>query len=196
MFKKAILISTTVLGFMHFIPGADALAKESVSIQNLGDPSAGFTLDKKTLTSINEVLEEQELTWKEIERFNTITNESLTLVDGNRYFFDSSKALELGLTSEQATNLKNGYESLSSSEVIAFENIKTDKVEFPGPDQSPTAVPVVIGLAALINALLAIGAAWLVTIILNIGAYTACKKWKYSSKAPRIFKTFCDMKGW
>ncbi|MGN5651386.1 hypothetical protein [Bacillus sp. Brlt_9] len=196
MFKKAVLISTTVLGFMHFIPGADALAKESVPTQNLKVSNTEFNLDKQTLTSINEVLEEQEINWGEIEKLNTIANESLTLVNEDRYVFDSSKALELGLTPEQATNLKNGYESLSSSEVLAFENIKKDKVEFPGPDPISTVVPVIITVGALINALLAIGAAWLVTIILELGVDTACKRWKYSSKAPKIFKAFCDMKGW
>lgn len=189
MFKKAILISTTVLGFMHFIPGADAFAKESVS-------STQSTLDKQTLTSINEVLEEQNINWEEIEKINTIANKSLTLVGGDKYLFDSSKALELGLTPEQTTNLKNGYENLSSSEVIAFEKIKKDKVEFPGPDPINTALPVIITVGALIDALLAIGAAWLVTIILELGAYLACKRWKYSSKTPKIFTAFCDMKGW
>jgi hypothetical protein len=53
-----------------------------------------------------------------------------------------------------------------------------------------------IPLAVLINWLLLLGLAWLVKQIIELGAYTACKKWKYKSGVPSIFNKYCEMKRW
>ncbi|KQL39269.1 hypothetical protein AN960_09905 [Bacillus sp. FJAT-25509] len=193
MLKKIIIISTAALAFMHVTPGLNAVAQEK-KMEELLPQKINQVLDKETMEHINTFMEEQELTWEEVEAFHSIAGQSLTLESDGQFSFDSAKAIELGATSEQAENMKIGYESMTPQEVVVLKEI--EKNEYPPIDPSPTPMVVVIAIPALIAALLALGYAWLVTQILNLGAYAACKKWKDSSSAPKIFKTFCSMKGW
>lgn len=155
--------------------------------------AAGFdtyALDSKTTENINKTLENGDLSLEEMNKLYDIVQKSSTLKADGTYEFNESIALELGATPEQVNNLKNGYKNINFKEISKLEG-KTATITDP-----KTGTVVVISLTALLNALIALGAAWLVNEILNLGAYLACQKWKYSSKAPRIFTAYCESKGW
>lgn len=165
----------------------------SPSINVFAEQRNSLKVSSELTNTINETLEEAELSWGEINNLYDIASTALTVnVDGT-YRFDSSVAIQLGVTPGQAHELKLGYESLTAEQINAINNLEGENFEVKDPE---TGLTFVIALPILLNALLALGAAWLVNEILNLGAYQACKKWKNSSKSPKLFKKYCDAKGW
>lgn len=171
--RKIMIVLSVVLVTWQLSPSINVLA-------------SSYSLDAEILDDVNVVLEKNELSVDKMEELYDITQKAMIINSDGTYSFDSDIAIKLGATPEQANNLKNGYENISFEEV---NSLFGEEVEV-----APAAA--VIALPVLINALLAMGMAWLVTEILNLGAYQACKKWKNSAKAPKIFKTFCNAKGW
>jgi Na+/phosphate symporter len=131
MINKTIILITFTLAFLHFTPGLNALA-EKLSKKDLVIQGNVKTLDQTIVQTINEIMEEEEVTLEEMQRYDDIATQSLTLKSDGTYAFDYSKAIQLGATVEEATNLKNGYESLDQVQVSTLLTIRSDGYQPPG----------------------------------------------------------------
>ncbi|MGL5715946.1 MAG: hypothetical protein ACRCX2_23220 [Paraclostridium sp.] len=141
-------------------------------------------LSKDTIASKNNIK-------LDLDTIGNITLDNLNFnEDSDSYIFDIDGAIADGLTQEQALNAKNVFESFSIADARQFEEIRKS-------DTNGKVVGAITSVSALIAALAAIGATWLVNEILNFGIRAACKKWGNSwNNSPGIFKTFCKTMGY
>lgn len=145
---------------------------------------------------------EELLSDPEVQKASDTIQNNLTFDDGV-YSFDKERAVSEGLTEKQASDAEEFYTSMTKEEANFFyENQDTNANELIEneneiqPQAFPIVIPAIVGLGALVDALIVAGATTVavafVTAIWNFGLAEACKKFKSKNK---LIKNFCEANG-
>jgi hypothetical protein len=164
--------------------------------------SQGNHVSAKEKMDIENLDIEELLSDPDIQRDSNTIQNNLSFSDGV-YLFDKENAISEGLTKQQANDVEQFYGSMTKDEATFFhENRDVNVNELIGdngtvqPQVFPIVIPAIIGLGALVDALILAGATTVavlfVTAIWNFGLQEACKKFKSKHK---LIKKFCAASG-